>query len=460
MSYKMQTIKISRIILQSGLALLLTHLPLQTVHAAEASGQAATQQAFELKTLQQLFDKYQRKKAYEYARKHLKQMEGDPYFDYFYGVSAIDTGHASEGVFALERVLLQFPNDQVARLELARGYFVLQEYALSREAFERVLQSSPPSQVRDTAEAYLDRIRVSESRYRPTHSGFISLALGDDDNTNGGIDENKALEIFDLVSPESVAQEDNYTELSGGWTYSHPFRPGWFMESTLSGNLRKNQDLDQYDTTTATLQLGVVHLKDSNRYKAEILTQQFNLDGDKYRTLNNLTLDWQHSLSEQSSITTTFQYGVLDYPDIPGRNSNLMTLGLSHSHGFSVWLQPLVFTSLSLSQENADEDTDAAKADTERDIVSVRAGLILSFTNTLALQTALGLQQSEYAGAPLFDPDTTREDDYTTADLGLLWAFARKWRLDTTLRYTENDSSYNLYDYERTLFSVNLSYTY
>ncbi len=74
---------------------------------------------FNLKYLQSLFTSYQRQAAYDYALKHVREMEGDPYFDYFYGVSAIDTGHASEGVFALERVLLFHPNDHVVRLELA-----------------------------------------------------------------------------------------------------------------------------------------------------------------------------------------------------------------------------------------------------------------------------------------------------------------------------------------------------
>ena len=419
-----------------------------------------TREGFQLKSLQNLFESYQRKQAYQYATYYLKEMEGDPYFDYFYGVSAIDSGHASEGVFALERVLLSYPNDHVARLELARGYFILQEYALSRQAFERVLEHSPPSQVRDTAEAYLDRIRVSESRYRPTHSGTLSTSIGKDDNVNAGIDENAEIEILSLLTPESLGQEDNYATLNGSWTYAHPFKPGWFFESTLSGNFRQNQDLEQYDTTTATLQLGVVHIESSNRYKLDLVTQQFNLDSNKYRTLNNLTLDWQHTLSQQSSISSTFQYATLDYPDLPGRNSDLVTLGVNYSKSFSVFLQPVFFTSISLSQEAADEQTSEALADTERDITSIRAGLIISFTNTLALQTATGIQKSEYAGAPLFDPGNIREDDYTTADIGLLWAFARKWRLDTRISHTENDSSFDLRDYERNTLDINLNYNF
>ena len=72
--------------------------------------------------------------AFSYAQKHRAEQEGDPDFDFYYGVAAIDTGNVSQGVFALERVLAVQPNNHAARLELARGYFILEEYARAREA--------------------------------------------------------------------------------------------------------------------------------------------------------------------------------------------------------------------------------------------------------------------------------------------------------------------------------------
>lgn len=416
--------------------------------------------AYDPDYLETLFKTYQRKQAYDYALKHLPTMEGDPYFDYFYGVSAIDTGHASEGVFALERVLLVFPNDQVARLELARGYYILQDYALSRQAFETVLETSPPSQVRETAEAYLDKIRVSESRYRPTHSGYAKLTLGNDDNVNAGVDEDVDLGFLAIISPDSLSQDDNFTTLAGGWTYAYPFSPGWYFESTLSGEMRKNIDLDQFDTLTAGLQLGIVHLTGDHRLKAELGNQQFNLDGDSYRKLNSLSLGWKYSLSEKSYIDSTLQYATLDYPDFPNRNSDLVTLGASFVHSFSSYLQPMIFLTASLGQETPEIDNVVTRSDTERDITAFRGGVILSFSNTLALQAAAGLQSSEYAGPLVFPAGLVREDDYTTADLALLWVFKRKWRLDTRFSHSENDSTFNLRDYQRNTFDVSLNYSF
>jgi len=417
--------------------------------------------AFDSKLLQSLFENYKRPQAYSYAKQHQAEMEGDPYFDYLFGVSAIDTGHASEGTFALERVLLVFPEDQVARLELARGYFILQEYSLARESFRAVLEKEPPAMVRDTALAYLDKIRVSESRYRPTHNGYFELSLGNDDNVNAGVDESASLQFSNLLDSESFGQDDNFTSLAGAWGYTHPLSPGWLFESTLSANVHKNQELSQFDTATGTLQFGIAHLQASSKYKAELITQQFNLDGNKYRTLNGFNLNWQHTLSEQSSFNTSLQYAQLDYPDLEVKNSDLITLGMNYTHAFATFLQPLLFTTFSLGTETAEDDTNlATQSETERDIISLRLGLVLSFTNTLALQTAIGTQNSTYAAASALQPETKREDDYNTADLNLIWAFSRKWRLDTRYAHTKNSSTDDLRNYERKIINMTVNYTF
>ena len=81
--------------------------------------------------LKQLFDSGDSQAAYDYALSEISKYEGDPTFDYYYGAAAIDIGEANEGVYALERVLVSQPNNHAARLELARGYFILQEYTRS-----------------------------------------------------------------------------------------------------------------------------------------------------------------------------------------------------------------------------------------------------------------------------------------------------------------------------------------
>ena len=172
---------------------------------------------FDLQHLQTLFNSYQREQAYHYASQYLAEKEGDSTFDYMYGVAAIDDGHASQGVFALERVLMQFPDDHLARLELARGYFILEEYARSRQEFEKVLTVNPPKGVRDTTETFLEQIRLKEARYRTTTGGSVALGLGSDSNVNSSTDDSNP--YGDDIPPfaldtTSLQQSDTYTELA------------------------------------------------------------------------------------------------------------------------------------------------------------------------------------------------------------------------------------------------------
>lgn len=418
--------------------------------------------AFNLKQLQELFKTYQRQQAYAYASQHLEQMEGDPYFDYLYGVSAIDTGHASEGVFALERVLLAFPEDHVARLELARGYFILEEYARSRVEFEIVLKTEPPKKVQETALLFLDKIRLQEARYRTTSNGYVEIAMGTDSNVNSAPTEEGFTNLLPGLTPDpdSIEQDDVFTNLTASWQITHPIAPGWLANGSITGSMRKNADYDQFDNMTATLQAGITKLYKDSRYKASILSQQYNLDGDDYRSLNGLNMDWRYAISQKSNITTAFQYADLEYPDTPSKDSSLMSINLGYSQSFAIMFSPTVFISASVGSETAKEDNPASQSITERDITGLRAGVMLGLSQKTALQLAGAIQTSEYAGPHILNLTANREDDHVSTDLNLLWLFARDWRLDARFSYSDNRSNVEIFRYDRTQVSLNLNYAF
>lgn len=411
---------------------------------------------FELQQLSSLFDKYKRKQAYSYASLYLAEQEGDPYFDYYYGVSAIDSGFASQGVFALERVLLVFPEDSVARLELARGYFILQEYARSRQEFEAVLATEPPDGVKRTAYLYLDKIRLAEARYRTTISGFVELGAGYDSNVNSATAEDAGNTLVD----DSVEQKDSFYNVAGQFKVEHPFSPGWKLNLIATGILKKNQDFDQFDTLTGTLQTGISLNSEASLYNLDIIAQEFQLDGDSYRTLLGLNLGWKYSITEMSNFTTSLQYAGLEYEIAPILDSDLITLNFGYSQQFSASFSPVFFSNLKLGVENAKSDEQVAQANTERDVYSLRLGIALSLSPKFIFQTVVGLQNSQYAGDNFVLGGDKREDDFANASINLLWLMSRDWRLDTRLSYVENTSNVDTREYDRVLASLNLHYSY
>jgi len=420
---------------------------------------------FEMDQLSSLFEQYKRNQAYQYASQYLAEQEGDPYFDYYYGVSAIDSGFASQGVFALERVLLVFPEDPVARLELARGYFILEEYARSRQEFEDVLQASPPDSVRQTADLYLKKIRRKEERYRTTLSGFVELGAGRDTNVNSAPDD--ASGFFLTPDFASLKLEDNFYRVAANFNVAHPFSPGWLVNFSATGDFKKNQEFDLFDTTTGTIVTGLAYRTRANRYSADIIAQEFQLDGSSYRSMLGLNLGWEYTSSELSSFSAGFQYARLEYDIFSILNSDLISLNFGYTHQFSVQFAPVFFSNFRLGTENAKSDSIAAQTNTERDLYSIRLGLALSLSPGFVLQSSFGLQNSKYGAGQFNITDgqiginpVVRKDDFYSADISLLWLLNQDWRIDTRISYIENVSNILIREYDRTLFSLNLSYVY
>jgi len=121
--------------------------------------------------------------AYVLGMKH-PELLGEPMFDYFFGVAAVDSGRVSLGVLSLERALLSNPKNDLVRLELARAYFALGEYQRSREEFELVKQTFPPPSVVATINTYLDAIKTKENPTKIQYGAYVELGMGVNSNVN------------------------------------------------------------------------------------------------------------------------------------------------------------------------------------------------------------------------------------------------------------------------------------
>ena len=66
-----------------------------------------------------LLDQGKDREAYE-TGKAASDALGTPLFDFYFGIAALNAGVPGEGVLALERYLLQFPDNRSAQFQLAR----------------------------------------------------------------------------------------------------------------------------------------------------------------------------------------------------------------------------------------------------------------------------------------------------------------------------------------------------
>ena len=171
----------------------------------------------------------QYQQAFALGQENLNEWEGDPDFDYAFGLAALESGNTNESVFALERVAATTTDSglrALARLELARAYFVTNNLTASENLFNAVLASNPPPNVQQNIQAFLQLIEARQNAETPTLNWTISTAIGSDSNANSatsnGLIDKPLIGQIEL-DPAGQETEDNFSNTTMTMAYQYPF---------------------------------------------------------------------------------------------------------------------------------------------------------------------------------------------------------------------------------------------
>lgn len=415
-----------------------------------------------LATITELYAGGDAEAAYQAATGLRDALEGDPEFDYYYGLAALDTGRISEGVFALERVLVANPGDDRVRLELARGYFLLGEDSRARVEFVTVLGTDPPPKVRQNIQQHLDAIRLRQRRYQTSVSLYAELGLGYDTNVNGApADANFSTPILGpgTLTDEAVRQNDGLWSLGAGGRVEHPLRQGQHLYLTLSLNQSLNNTQSEFDTGNVSGSLGLNTRVGANRYDLSLSAQHYKVDRDPYRNMLGVNGVWTRQLGPRARVSGFAQLADLRYPDQDVRNSRLMHLGIGGDYQSTLRMQPRWSASLYTGMEDPVEASESALVLANRFILGARGEVQLALSPRLSLTGAAAWQGSRYPDEnPLF---LARRSDHTrTLSAGFTWLARKRWSVLGDLSYLENDSSISIYRYRRSQGLLKVRYEY
>ncbi len=384
---------------------------------------------------------------------------GQPAFDFYFGIAAIDSGHAGEGVLALERYMINFPDNQNGRLELARGYFVLGENARAREEFERVLTLNPPAAVRANIERFLDAIRSRESLYTTTAGFFLEAGVGYDSNVSGGVNNsNINLPIYGnvAVSPSGVKAGTRFNWLAAGGQISRPIAPGVAVFAGAQADGKFNNTNSQFDQQNIAASGGLTYLQNKNFYRVTASHSEVAVDDTRFRDINSIAGEWHHQLDELQTISPFVQYAQLRYTgnNIP-RDADFYALGLGYRKTFIGDWQPLFTASVNGGQEHDIR----GRPDLGRDLYGDRIALAVTPAPKWGISVGGSYQNSRYQG-----PDalllTTRRDDYYALDAVASYAYTRNLSVRAELLFSKNDSNLALYAYRRDTLALKLRYDF
>jgi hypothetical protein len=385
---------------------------------------------------------------------------GDPVFDFYFGIAAIDTGNAGDGVLALERYLLNFPDNASARLQLARGFFVLGEDARAREEFEELRKQNPPPDVLATIDRFLDAIRLRETRYNTSTGLYIEAGLGFDSNVNAGV-RNAAIALPNLgdvlISPAGTKNGDAFMHLGVGGYVTHPVAPGVALFGTGQAEWKQHATDREFDQGNYNLSGGVSVLREKNLYRLGLNYNQITIDGDRYREAFGPSAEWQYQIDERQAFSVGGQAARYRYTGANSvRDADFLGVSLGYRRLLSHAWQPILSAAVNLGEERA---LATGRDDLSRRISGFRVGV--SFTPAAKWGASIGYtyQDVKHKAQDVI-LTTQRNDEYHALDAALSYLFTRNLSVRAEALLSENRSNIQLYSFPREVFSVKLRYEF
>lgn len=398
--------------------------------------------------LRALIDKGDAEGAYQLGRRAPDRL-GDPAFDYAFGIAAVNSGRAAEGVLALERFLLANPDHESARIELARGYFLMGEDSRAREEFELALTRNPPPEAARVIREYLAALSDRQSRYRPTAMAFLELGGGYDSNPRAGVD-NPVISLPVLgevtVTDAGLRVSDRTLQYGTGFRVTAPVLARVAAFAAGQADIIRYPDEGDFDQALYAGSVGLLGQWSKQVWRLGASLGYQTLDRRPYRRTHGFFADWALAVDERNVVSVGVQGGKLDYVGVNNvRDSDFHALAVGWRRVLALAWQPQVDASLNAGRERNNFDD---RQDLSRNLHGGRIGLTLTPSAGWTLAGGALYQRSRYraADAVLL---TSREDRYGAADLGLAWHATRALTLRIDYTEAKNDSNLALYEYRR-----------
>ncbi|WP_415903079.1 surface lipoprotein assembly modifier [Neptuniibacter sp. QD29_5] len=406
--------------------------------------------------LKNLVDQGKYDQAYQLALTHLDGLEGDPAFDMQYGVAAIDSKRVSEGVFALERVIFLEPNNSLAKLELARGYYLLNQFEKAKQLFLQVKKVNPPTAVANRIDQYLSLIDKKTTVPPTKFTSFVEVWAGYDSNLNAGPDDQTNVVI---LSNDALGKDDQFNQVRLGSFIEHAYSPDNTLLFGAQADMRFYHTEDEQDYNNISLNAGHLWKMDDQQFQINFSFQKYLLDRKQYRDMFSVNGQWSKQVSPNSVAKFFVGANSLVYDESDWKDALQLNAGVNYLYaGTGAW-NPLYFVGGFIGNETPDESNILSDGQVDRVFWGGNVGVQLSPLKNLKFTPSITYQDSEYAGNDWIY-GVKRHDKYMLANLNVEWIIGSSWVVLGNYSFTKSDSNIELYEYDRQQVMLGMRYNF
>ena len=360
---------------------------------------------------------------------------------------AMDAGQRDalldEAADSFHVMLVQDPDLERPRLELARILFLQGKDRLAKEHFERVLASDPPPPVVANINRFLSEIRAR--RRWSAHFGF---ALAPDSNIGAGSDE-RFVNIYGLPfrrDQEELISSGVGVKVWAGGEYQHPL--GEKLRLRLGGNVSRTEYKEsRFDKMNLSAHVGPRWLV-GPRTELSVLTtasHRWTADDPEYLDLG-LRIEGRHRLSQRTTANLRASWIERRHDSDDMLNGPVTDLSLGASHV----LTPTLRADAMIGWARERPERARARSKGRR----VNAGLTALLPRGFTVGGNVGLGWTDWEGDwfPYITDGQSREDRTRSLRLSVhhRGLTVSGFSPELSLKREERTSNAQLHDYDRT----------
>jgi outer membrane protein len=398
------------------------------------------------------------KAAYELLLPLETERSGSVDFDMLLGVSGVEAGENSRGIFALERVLAIEPNNIEARALIAKGYYKAGETENAKAEFNNVLSQKPSAEITKLIENNMSAIDKATGQ-KTAFAAYLDVGLGYDSNissatsastVNVSIAGSPLIEL--PLSAASQKQSSNFVSRAAGISVRVPINKNVSAFGSLSGTGRMNWDESQFDQSSLDYSVGLGFKHNIDNYTIALQGGSFAVDSNTFREAMGVSGQWQRNLNDKNQMSIFAQASDLQYPDNAIRDARRYIVGGGWGHTFEGDKAKVTYLSAYAGKENAD---DSSFDFLSNDIYGVRAGGQMAINYQLVAFAGLSYEHRKYDEQ---DPTflITRRDNQYDFNIGLRYLPGHNFTIKPQLSYIDNHSNNELFEFDRYILSVNI----
>lgn len=439
-------------------SLLAASVALATLLALPAGAAESADPA--IANLNQLIASNRYEEAYTLATQLMAEHEGDPEFDFLYGLAAMETGRANEAVFALERITYTYPDQQRVKLELARAFYLINNLPASRQLFEEVLATNPTANVQANIQVFLDLIDERERNIAGSFNWYVNSSLGSDSNINSATELGViTTPIGDIeLSANGQSIEDTFNDIGGGMLYSKPFSKTSALSIGANYNHHNNFDSNDFDLDVFSADASYAHTVSNMRFSYGVRAQQVNLSSENFQTSASIIGNFLRAPGNGWTQALTGAFTQVRYDDGINKNASLRDVNQFLLSGVLGKAAGNFNHTLSVYYGDESEQKSAGKNNAQQFYgVAFAEQYQLNSNNLPYVRVSLHRSDNK-ARDPIFNIE--REDNTFSTSLGWIWLWKRNLNVTTDVTFTNNDSNIDLFEYDRVKYQTGLRYQF